>query len=177
MSDRPTSNVRMECVIVIGQLVNFDTFSAVFTDSVSPAIIYDYFCEREKETNKEQESEIDKDGGQAARRPSQEDVDKKLLIAAKVVERMINLNTFDEIARDFRFYEDPADEFRIPEGSLLPLWKFRFETESELEVTQLMWSPSYNDLFGISLGSFDFYQQPRVGYVCLFSLKNPSYPE
>ena len=144
---------------------------------MSPFIIFDYFCLRERETNKEQENEFDREGDVPPRRPSQEDVDKKLLIAAKVMERMINLNTFDDIARDFRFYEDPADEFRMPEGSLLPLWRFRFETESSLEVTQLMWSPSYNDLFGISLGSFDFYQQPSVGYVCLFSLKNPSYPE
>ena len=26
-------------------------------------------------------------------------------------------------------------------------------------------------------GSFSFYTQLRVGYVCIFSLKNPSYPE
>ena len=49
------------------------------------------------------------------------------------------------------------------------------------------------DLFGASYGSFDFYQQPKMGMICmfrcpentvkkclikiLFSLKNPSYPE
>ena len=26
----------------------------------------------------------------------------------------VNLNTFHDIAKDFRFYEDPADEFKFP---------------------------------------------------------------
>lgn len=33
------------------------------------------------------------------------------------------------------------------------------------------------DLFGASYGSFDFYNQPGSGLICLFSLKNPSHPE
>lgn len=48
--------------------------------------------------------------------------------------------------------------------------------------------PRYSDLFAASFGSYDFYKQvPSLlflpccqadkGYVCLFSLKNPSYPE
>ena len=51
------------------------------------------------------------------------------------------------------YYEDPADEYKSPEGSLMPLWNFRFEAEKELEVTHLMWSPNYSDLFAVSLGS------------------------
>ena len=67
--------------------------------------------------------------------------DKRMLTSAKIVERMLNLNTYGELARDFRFYEvkislptrqkyldinqDPADEYRENEGSLLPLWTFR----------------------------------------------------
>mgnify|MGYP003331270836 CR=1 FL=1 len=31
------------------------------------------------------------------------DVSKRILRSAKVLERMLNLNTFDEIAQDFRF--------------------------------------------------------------------------
>ena len=107
----------------------------------------------------------------------EKDIEKKLLVSAKIVEHMVNLNTYDDIARDFRFYEDPADEFKNPEGSLLPLWTFRYESETNLEATFFMWSPKYVDLFAVSLGSFDFYNQPSVGYLCLFSLKNPSYPE
>ena len=29
----------------------------------------------------------------------------------------------------------------------------------------------------MSFGSYSFYEQPRVGYICCFSLKNPSHPE
>ena len=79
-----------------------------------------------------------------------------MLRAAKILERMVNQNTYDEIAqgtidiqfhyeyfecilcriqnlinryfvKDFRFYEDASDEFREFEGTLLPLWKFAFE--------------------------------------------------
>ena len=39
-------------------------------------------------------------------------VNKKMLRAAKILERMVNQNTYDEIAQDFRFYEDASDEFR-----------------------------------------------------------------
>ena len=37
---------------------------------------------------------------------------KRMLTSAKIVERMLNLNTYGDLARDFRFYEDPADEYR-----------------------------------------------------------------
>ena len=32
-------------------------------------------------------------------------------------------------------------------------------------------------MFGVSYGSFDFYNQPKIGLICLYSLKNPSFPE
>ena len=43
--------------------------------------------------------------------------------AAKILERMVNLNTFEDIAQDFKFWEDASDQFREGEGTLLPLWK------------------------------------------------------
>ena len=36
---------------------------------------------------------------------------------------------------------------------------------------------SFNIFDLLFTGSFSFYTQLRVGYVCIFSLKNPSYPE
>ena len=103
----------------------------------------------------------------------------RMLKAAKVLERMVNLNTFDEIAQDFRFWEDYSDEYKDTEGSLLPLWRFSLsETGAQdMEVTGLCWNPVYSDLFAVSFGSYNFYKQQNVGYVCLYSLKNPSYPE
>ena len=46
------------------------------------------------------------------------EANKRMLTAAKIVERMLNLNTYGDLARDFRFYEDPADEYRDNEVML-----------------------------------------------------------
>ena len=95
-------------------------------------------------------------------------IDKKILTAAKVLERMVNINTFDDIARDFRFYEEPADEVTYPEGSLMPLWKFMvFKDRKDVEVTGLQWSPKYHDMFGVSYGSLTFIKNPKKAtYAC-----------
>ena len=37
------------------------------------------------------------------------DVSKRILRSAKVLERMLNLNTFDEIAQDFRYFRIRID--------------------------------------------------------------------
>ena len=87
------------------------------------------------------------------------------------------------------FYDISFREF---EGTLLPLWKFGFEKARKLEITALCWT--YNDLFAAGFGSCNmtrmtartdndslvadnFYEQTEPGVVCVFSLKNPSYPE
>ena len=44
-------------------------------------------------------------------------------------------------------------------------------------MTGLCWNPVYSDLVAASLGSYNFYSQPGLGFVCLYSLKNPGYPE
>ena len=54
---------------------------------------------------------------------------------------------------DFKYYEDPSDEFRDPEGTLLPLWKFSYDKAKKLSVTALCWSPLYTDLFAVGHGS------------------------
>ena len=78
---------------------------------------------------------------------------EKMYRASKILERMVNQNTYDEIAQDFRFYEDASDEFREFEGTLLPLWKFGFERAKKLEITALCWNPAYNDLYAAGFGS------------------------
>ena len=45
------------------------------------------------------------------------------------------------------------------------------------KVTDLQWSYKYGDLFAVTYGSYDFYKKTKKGFLCLFSLKNPSYPE
>jgi dynein intermediate chain 1 len=43
-------------------------------------------------------------------------VEKKMLRSAKLLERMVNLDTFDDVAKDYQFFEDLADEHRVPDG-------------------------------------------------------------
>ncbi|KAK3771270.1 hypothetical protein RRG08_024349 [Elysia crispata] len=96
--------------------------------------------------------------------------------AAKIVERMVNQNTYDDIAQDFRYWEDVSDEFRDSEGTLLPLWKFSFEKAKKLAITSVCWSPKYCDLVAVSCGSYDFMKQGS-GLIILWTMKNPSFPE
>jgi len=42
----------------------------------------------------------------------------RLEMGSRVIERMLNQNTFDEIAQDFEYWEDAADEYREPEGTV-----------------------------------------------------------
>ena len=44
--------------------------------------------------------------------------------ACKIIERMVNQNTYDDITQDYKFWEDASDQYRDGEGTLLPLWKF-----------------------------------------------------
>eukprot|EP01137_Pigoraptor_chileana_P035580 Opistho-2@29840 len=96
--------------------------------------------------------------------------------SAKIIERMVNQNTFDDISQDFKYWEDQSDEFRDSEGTLLPLWKFVYDKAKRKAVTSLCWNPQYHDFFAVGYGSYDFSKQ-GPGMICAFTLKNPSYPE
>ncbi|XP_072157958.1 dynein intermediate chain 2, ciliary [Bemisia tabaci] len=153
---------------------------------VTQWIIYDTYQqdyeaqqrEKEKERVSKMTSQVKKE--EPRKKSSKGGMDPtmvRLLQAAKIIERMVNQNLYDEISQDFRYYEDPSDEFRDGQGTLLPLWKFSYEKTKKLAVTDLRWSPRYYDLFGATFGSFNFEMKATEGYVCLFTLKNPSFPE
>lgn len=95
--------------------------------------------------------------------------------AAKILERMTNQNTFADVCEDFKFWEDQSDMYR-DEGTLLPLWKFYNEKNKKKHVTAVKWNPEFSDLFAVGYGSYDFMKQGS-GMLCLYSLKNPSWPE
>jgi dynein intermediate chain 1 len=95
---------------------------------------------------------------------------KSANISLKIIERMINQNTFDDIAHgrdsfqlyficivvihsDFKYWEDTADEYREQEGSLLPLWTFQHTMPKKLACTNLAWNTNYTDLFAVAFGS------------------------
>uniref|UniRef100_A0A8C6Z372 Dynein axonemal intermediate chain 1 n=2 Tax=Nothoprocta perdicaria TaxID=30464 RepID=A0A8C6Z372_NOTPE len=107
---------------------------------------------------------------------SQSDDITKVSKAAKIMERMVNQNTFDDIAQDFKYFEDASDEYRDQQGTLLPLWKFQYDKTKRLAVTAISWNPKYKDLFAVGYGSYDFMKQ-SWGMLLLYTMKNPSFPE
>lgn len=91
-----------------------------------------------------------KKGGKAA---LAEELNRKYLKCWQILERMINQNIFDEIAQDYRYFEDPADEMREEEGNLLPLWNFHYEKTKKLNVTDIYFNPHYYDLLAVCFGN------------------------
>eukprot|EP00002_Diphylleia_rotans_P011802 TRINITY_DN2321_c0_g1_i3.p1 TRINITY_DN2321_c0_g1~~TRINITY_DN2321_c0_g1_i3.p1 ORF type:complete len:638 (-),score=139.64 TRINITY_DN2321_c0_g1_i3:1739-3652(-) len=126
-----------------------------------------------KEVSKEDEAQITKQSKHVTSDDAIHTTD--FMIAAKVMERMVNQNTFNEVAQDFKFWDDPSDQYR-EDGSMLPLWKFTFEKAKKRAVTSIVWNPDYTDMFAVGYGSYDFLK-PTSGVIACFSLKNPSYPE
>jgi len=89
---------------------------------------------------------------------------------------MCNQNTFDDVAQDFKYWDDPSDSFKEGEASLLPLWKLTYEKARKRTVTCMAWCPSYWDLLFVGFGSYDYTKQ-GAGVIAAYSLKNPSFPE
>lgn len=114
----------------------------------------------------------------AALETKEEDVihSKEMGLSLRVMERMVNQNSQDEIYQDFKFWEDPSDEFRAGEGTLLPLWRFSDNRARRKQVTAMCWNPSYHDLFAVGYGSYDFLKQ-GLGQINVFTLKSTQYPE
>ena len=102
---------------------------------------------------------------------------ERMLLSAKILERMINQNIYSDIAFDFKYWEDRSDDFKEQEGSVYPLWRFECEVGECEDVTCLVWNSLYSDMFAAGYGSYNFYQQPQSGRICIFTLKNCSYPE
>ncbi|OXU21878.1 hypothetical protein TSAR_015959 [Trichomalopsis sarcophagae] len=162
--------------------------TASFNSSVFQWTIFDDY----QEDYSHQEREKDKERKMAAasvQQPRSRDESKKkaqqdstamtnrMLQSVKTLERMVNQNIFDDISQDYRYWDDPSDEFKDGEGSLLPLWKFFYDKTKKHDVTDLCFNSRYYDLFAVAFGSMSFDNPLTSGAVCLFSLKNPSYPE
>lgn len=116
--------------------------------------------------------------------PINEELNRNYLRCWQILERMINQNIFDEIAlgsyvsifgkksnlvtlptfqfSDYRYYEDPSDEFRDEEGTLLPLWKFQYEKTKKMNVTDMCFNTMYYDLFAVCFGSCMLVEQKRI---------------
>ncbi|XP_041638536.1 dynein, axonemal, intermediate chain 1, paralog 2 [Cheilinus undulatus] len=146
--------------------------------------IHDAYVEelqkQEKNKEKQKTMQLKKDGDKSKKKmmlmETQNDDVNKVSKAAKIFERMINQNKFDEIAQDFKYYEDASDESRGQQGTILPLWKFQYDKVKKLSVTALCWNKKYQDLFSVGLGSYTFTKQGR-GMLLFYSLKNSAFPE
>ena len=57
---------------------------------------------------------------------------------------------------DFKYWNDPTDEVREQEGSLLPLWRFSTPESKRKHVTAIAFNQRYPDLFAVAYGSFDY---------------------
>ncbi|XP_029288485.1 dynein, axonemal, intermediate chain 1, paralog 2 [Cottoperca gobio] len=155
---------------------------SIFTATATQWEIYDAYVEelQKQEKNKEKQKASKKDNDKSKKKTmlmeTQTDDITKVVKASKIFERMVNQNTFDDIAQDFKYFEDASDEFRDQEGTLLPLWKFQYDKAKRLSVTALCWNKKYQDLFAVGMGSYDFSKQGR-GMLVYYSLKNSAFPE
>ena len=160
--------------VITTELENFPLF-------LCRGIIHDVYVQYEKKTETK-ESKNEETVKQRRRlvggKPSgSEENTERMLLSAKILERMINQNIYAEIVFDFKYWEDRSDEFKEVEGSLYPLWRFECEESANQDVTSLVWNTFYPDMFAAGYGSYNFYRQPRSGLICVFSLKNSSHPE
>jgi len=155
---------------------------ASFASNVTQWEIYDAYQEdfekqeKSKETKAKAKKDDHKQKKKFAHADSTGDDISRIETSAKIVERMINQNTFDDIAQDFKYWEDASDETRDQEGTLLPLWRFAFEKAKKMAITSVCWSAGYKDLFAVSCGSYDFMKQSN-GLIIFWTMKNPSFPE
>eukprot|EP00397_Hematodinium_sp_SG-2012_P028685 GEMP01030222.1.p1 GENE.GEMP01030222.1~~GEMP01030222.1.p1 ORF type:complete len:660 (+),score=160.44 GEMP01030222.1:34-2013(+) len=151
-----------------------------YFDTVTQWGIHDlYISDAEKakalgEKEKKDISEID--FGKKKKRPADPLYSDSMRMSIKLMERMVNQNTENEVYHDFKYWEDKSDEFRDGDGTLLPLWRFASEKSKRKQVTSLKWNPQYKDLFAVGFGSYDFMRQSN-GAICCYSLKNTRFPE
>ncbi|XP_030276923.1 dynein, axonemal, intermediate chain 1, paralog 2 [Sparus aurata] len=159
----------------------------VFSATASQWEIYDAYVEelqkQEKNKEKQKAAPSKKDSDKSKKKTmlteaQMDDMSKmgKLSKKSTILERMVNQNTFDDVAQDFKYFEDGSDEFRDKEGTLLPLWKFHYDKAKRLSVTALCWNKKYQDLFAVGMGSYDFSKQGR-GMLVFYSLKKSAFPE
>ncbi|KAL3314519.1 cytoplasmic dynein with WD40 domain [Cichlidogyrus casuarinus] len=103
-----------------------------------------------------------------------------LVKAGLVIERMLCMNNYSEVVTDFKYYDDPSvgnASFSM-NGTLLPLWKFRFSevNKNHLSVTEIKFSTSYSDLFFASYGN-EFADRKPLGLILGFSFKKSTMPD
>lgn len=157
-----------------------ETFEATATQWEIYDFYQQYFEELKKQNGKGNGSGKNKKPNRA-KTPQEIIHSKEMVSTLKLMERMLNQNSMEEILHDYKYWDDPSDDVvedkkRRTEGSLLPLWRFPFPEKKKMSVTGVCWNPKYSDLFAVSYGSYNFLKQGG-GMICCYTLKNPGIPE
>ncbi|RVE72982.1 hypothetical protein OJAV_G00044040 [Oryzias javanicus] len=154
-----------------------------FSDNANKWVIYDAYKEELKKRQEQEGGHLLKENTDTGRKKTllmetkSEDISDRLLKSCKLMERAVVQNNLCDIAIDYKFYEDPADEFTGHEGTLLPLWNFRYSGAKHLIVNALCWNRRYLDMFAVGLGTENYFDWQCGGMLLVFTLKNPTYPE
>jgi hypothetical protein len=75
-----------------------------------------------------------------------------LLICHSVTRINFQLHYLSNFFIDFRYYEDPSDQFRNKgEGTLMLMWNMVLKKEKIFTVTDMCWNPIYFDMFAITV--------------------------
>jgi hypothetical protein len=77
----------------------------------------------------------------------------KLTTVNKALKNFSSIYESNASFKDFKYWEDDADEFREQDGTLLPLWKLSYDRTKKLSVCGIVWNPRYSDLFTVAYGS------------------------
>jgi dynein intermediate chain 1 len=94
-----------------------------------------------------------------------------------IMERMIVQNNHEDKFNDYKYMFTNAAAAKKTDERIYPLWRFWYDQIKLCNVTSVKWNPKYPDLFAIALGSYQFGKKPSTTGICLFSVKNPSFPE
>lgn len=142
------------------QCVNTQTIPpprSTYGTTVMQWTIYDFYAEdfeqQQQQHSKEKKSKLKEPRVKVNKNLAIEQLNKRFAQCWQTIERIVNQNIYDDIAQDYRYYEDPSDEFREGEGTLLPLWKFSYEKTKKLSVTDISFNTNYYDLFAVCYGS------------------------
>eukprot|EP00767_Chilomastix_cuspidata_P006221 gnl/Chilomastix_cuspidata/655.p1 GENE.gnl/Chilomastix_cuspidata/655~~gnl/Chilomastix_cuspidata/655.p1 ORF type:complete len:771 (+),score=282.21 gnl/Chilomastix_cuspidata/655:46-2358(+) len=101
----------------------------------------------------------------------------EIAVSLRIAERMVSENVGAEITTDFRYWDNPADEYQPGEGSLLPLWTFRCPGIQKT-ICAIECHPMYHDLFAVAYGTHQFLQTASSpSKIALFTLKSTMAPE
>ena len=151
-----------------------------FNCEVNQADIYEAYMEHSRQNKKDRLQEIGlpttKAGNEASDDRGALVYSKKFNRCLRTMERMIVQNNEEQKYKDYR-YMFTENDTRPIDKSLFPLWRFVYAPNKKHNVTSVVCSPRYPDMFAVSYGSYEFGKRVANNVITLFTFKNTNYPE